>query len=172
MSEIIIREAWFDDITGIREVAKASRQVAYVETGLIPAEENIAEFERLWHPRALKGIISNLSTKTLVAVRDDKAIGILSGRISLNENGHVRLHRLYVHPQYWGQSVGKQLWQQYWDAIPTDAKAIELSVLQGNQRAIEFYERLGFVANEEKLIEMNWGNRAILEMQLSLIRDS
>jgi ribosomal protein S18 acetylase RimI-like enzyme len=58
----------------------------------------------------------------------------------------LKLERLYLNPARIGTGAGKLLMQEYLNLARQDATEFAwLEVLNTNKRAVEFYERLGFV---------------------------
>jgi GNAT superfamily N-acetyltransferase len=60
------------------------------------------------------------------------------------DEGQVRLYRIYLHPDPWGQGVGYKMWQSYREALSEEVKRIDVGSVVSNKRATEFYQRLGF----------------------------
>lgn len=84
----------------------------------------------------------------LVAVNDDGAIvGIAAGGEARGDNppAAVELFMLYVLEEYYGTGLGRALA----DAAIGDAAAC-VWVLEGNERAIAFYRKLGFAPDGER----------------------
>lgn len=81
----------------------------------------------------------------LVAKRGDDVIGFTGFGTAqdddLGEAGEV--YALYVLPEYWSRGVGYALMKAAAEALRDKAR-ISLWVLDGNERAIRFYKRLGF----------------------------
>lgn len=93
----------------------------------------------------------------LVALDDDGAIvGIAAGGAARGDNPPtaVELHMIYVLEQHYGTGLGRALAE----AAIGDAAAC-VWVLDGNERALAFYRKLGFVPDgtREQLSE-RWGS--------------
>ncbi len=72
---------------------------------------------------------------------------------------------IYFLPEYMGKGYGKKLFRAVLDELILEGyKAIYLWVLEGNNRAIKFYEQFGFKANGAYL-EDNIGGKALRELQ-------
>ncbi len=145
MVKISIRFATIEDIPAIQRMGRASREAAFVETGLITAAQNEEVLADSWSVEMLTMSMSIPSNHAIVAMDGENVIGYLSGRYQNPlEEGEVRLYRLYIHPDYWGQRVGYQLWQSYRDALSEEVKRVDVGSVATNVRATEFYQRLGF----------------------------
>ncbi|HFH9837723.1 TPA: N-acetyltransferase family protein [Streptococcus suis] len=81
----------------------------------------------------------------LVAVVNEQVVGFAcygaSSQEDLQEAGE--LYALYVLADYYGQGIGYQLMQAALEQMQS-YKRISLWVLEGNERAISFYEKIGF----------------------------
>lgn len=81
----------------------------------------------------------------LVALVDERVVGFTcygsSSQEDLQEAGE--LYALYVLADYYGQGIGYQLIQAALEQMQS-YKTIFLWVLEGNERAISFYEQVGF----------------------------
>ena len=139
---ITIRKAQVEDIPQIRAVGSASWRATY--TGIFPDEfiENV--LEQWCSDTSFQGSIPNAALCNLVAERDGQIVGTLMGTVNPREEGQVHLYRLYIHPDHFGQGIGKQLWQAYLQHLAPGVKRVDLDVEPQNARAIQFYTRLGF----------------------------
>jgi len=65
---------------------------------------------------------------------------------------HFELSRFYVDAIYHGKGIAPVLMQQTLDTIRTrDARSLWLSVWQGSQQAIRFYQKQGFVISGDTI---------------------
>lgn len=139
---ITIRKADLEDISQIRAVGSASWRATY--PGIFPPEFIEHALEQWWSEAGFQRSISNAATCNLVAEQDGRIVGMLMGTVSPGEEGQVHLFRLYIHPDHFGQGIGKQLWQAYLHHLAPEVKRVDLDVELQNARAIQFYARLGF----------------------------
>jgi ribosomal protein S18 acetylase RimI-like enzyme len=89
------------------------------------------------------------SPTILVAERDSSVVGFCCfglARDSDNERSTVaEIMALYVQQEYWSTGVGRALWKHALERITADGfEQVILWVLDTNQRARAFYERIGF----------------------------
>ncbi|HFI0700910.1 GNAT family N-acetyltransferase [Streptococcus suis] len=127
------------EIQGKAYVHWKSWQEAYAD--LLPQEflENVYTLERCqdWAVRYPQNI--------LVALVDERVIGFTcygaSSQEDLQPAGEI--YALYVLSDYYGQKIGYQLMQAALEKLQS-YKQISLWVLEGNARAIAFYEKVGF----------------------------
>ena len=107
----------------------------------------------MYSDEALETQINQKQHQFILAFDDADPLGFASyGIKSLSEPGVYRLHKLYVIPGLHGKGVGKKLLQFIADDILLkDAEKLELNVNRQN-RAIQFYEKMGFhIIREEKI---------------------
>ena len=145
---IVIRKGTPRDAGNIAYVHVAAWQAAYRD--LLPAEflQSLSvEQRQIYWERTLSNVDSPLSIS--VAENDDDGIigFVLTGPardVEESENwGEVMA--IYVLEHKWRQGVGWKLWQSALNELNSIAcKAIMLWVLEGNKRAINFYEKVGF----------------------------
>ncbi|HFI0394246.1 TPA: N-acetyltransferase family protein [Streptococcus suis] len=127
------------EIQGKAYVHWKSWQEAYAD--LLPQEflEDVYTLERCqdWAVRYPQNI--------LVALVDERVVGFTcygaSSQEDLQPAGEI--YALYVLSDYYGQKIGYQLMQAALEKLQS-YKQISLWVLEGNARAIAFYEKVGF----------------------------
>jgi ribosomal protein S18 acetylase RimI-like enzyme len=139
---ITIRKADLEDIPQIRAVGSASWRATY--TGIFPDEFIENALEQWWSEALFQRSIPNAAACNLVAEQDGQIVGTLMGTVKPGEEGQVHLFKLYIHPDHFGQGIGKQLWQAYLQHLAPGVKRADLEVEPQNARAIQFYKRLGF----------------------------
>lgn len=82
----------------------------------------------------------DLNKKIIVALDGHKIVGVCRATKDEKEN---RLSAMYVLPEYQGQGIGTQLWNEIRDFFDR-SKDILVGVATYNQKAINFYTKLGF----------------------------
>ena len=83
---------------------------------------------------------------TVVARDDTGLVGVVSG---VPAEGHVELISMWVAPEWRGQGVGEALVNAVLDE--SGGRSVRLRVMAGNQRALDFYARMGFVLVSDEL---------------------
>lgn len=140
-----------EDSRGIHEVMKASWYATYPNTkiGITKEDGDMSytpeveqtQIDALNH-RAENPKDSNIS---LVAKFEEKVLGYI--RLKLHEN-NTELISLYVHPDYFGNGIGTDLWEEALKLIPKD-KPVIVEVADYT-KAVEFYKKIGFVDTGER----------------------
>ncbi|MBO3663445.1 GNAT family N-acetyltransferase [Microbacterium stercoris] len=140
MAGILIRRAEPDDAPGLGEVHVRTWQIAYeklIPQAVLDSLDIVARAARwrttLEDPRN--------PGRTWVALEGKKLIGFASSGPARGDDAPhpLELWALYVHPNRHGSGAGALLA----DAALSDEPAF-LWVLDGNARAIRFYEKIGF----------------------------
>ncbi|MFN8375788.1 MAG: GNAT family N-acetyltransferase [Anaerolineae bacterium] len=139
---ITIRKANLEDIPQIRAVGSASWRATY--TGIFPDEFIENALAQWWSEAIFQQSIPHSAACNLVAELDGHIVGTLLGTVNPGEEAQVHLFKLYIHPDYFGQGIGKQLWQTYLQHLAPGVKRVDLDVEPQNARAIQFYKRLSF----------------------------
>lgn len=146
MSGTHIRKASDADAGAITDVHLASMREGY--RFLLPAEAlaGIEGRDRIqrWRDHLARG-----TSVTLLAVSDGDPIGFVDFGACRDEDvsqGTVgEVTAIYVHPAAWGRGVGSLLMRTALDRLRSDGfEEVVLWMIEGNRRAIEFYERFGF----------------------------
>ena len=85
--------------------------------------------------------------KFLVAKEDDVLVG---NCLFLNNEKNYQLKAIYVLPEYQGRGIGQMFWKHAQDFLK-DNKDIIVWVASYNEKAINFYQTLGFVKTDKDL---------------------
>jgi ribosomal protein S18 acetylase RimI-like enzyme len=147
MGRLGIRKASEADAGAIAGVHLASMREAYRD--LFPAEA-LARIEARDRAERWRGHLIEGTSVTLLAEAGGEPVGFVDfgicrdGDVSPGSVGEVMA--IYVHPGAWGRGIGSALLREALDRLRSDGFAeVRLWVIEGNRRAIEFYERFGFV---------------------------
>ncbi len=138
----MIRKATLKDAATIARIHVCTWRVAYA--GIVPDEylASLSEEERTksWQQRLTDG-----RTIIWVAEEDGQVIGWVSGGASRDSDaqGDAEVYAIYVASQHLGCGVGRELMAKMEDSLP-DGQGTTLWVLRDNQRAIRFYEKMGY----------------------------
>jgi ribosomal protein S18 acetylase RimI-like enzyme len=102
-------------------------------------EESIRTGEERW-----RNYPENPNELYLIATQGNKVIG----RCIVNRYpDHNQLDDIYIDPESQGKGLGRKFWEQAQDFIDPSKETVVM-VLPYNERAIGFYERIGFVKDE------------------------
>lgn len=141
-----IREAGPDDAETLCDLTATVWRSAYVDL----LGEDVVE-EHLAATNAPETMHENLAEHDLTAfVAGDPVVGE-AVCTPADDDAVFYLTQLYVHPDHWGEGVGSALLERVeTEAVQRDRERIALVVLDGNDRAREFYERRGYEFVQER----------------------
>ena len=143
---MMIREAQISDIPQLRTLGAITWQATYQDIFPPDLIENV--LREWWSEANFQQAFASPDICNLLAETDGQIVGTLMGSLKPQADGELHLFRLYIHPDYQGQGIGRQLWQGYVAAFPPGVQRVDLEVEPQNTRAIQFYKRLAFEAGE------------------------
>ncbi|PFP84220.1 GNAT family N-acetyltransferase, partial [Bacillus cereus] len=93
---------------------------------------------------------------SFLALDGDKCVGVILGGIKVYESiKTMRCGTLAVHPEFRGIGVSQKLFELHKEeATQNKCKQLFLEVIVGNDRAIQFYKKLGY----EKVYDLSYYN--------------
>lgn len=144
----------------------ASWQDAY--RGILPAHYlaslSVDERESMW-----RRMIEQQQGRLLVVCIADEIIGFVAFGAARDEDApadRAEIWAIYVSAEHWSAGAGRLLWLEALDRIAADGyTSVSLWVIAGNQRAIRFYERVGFVAEPQSRKTFELGGVAVDELR-------
>ncbi len=146
--DIEITEATVNDVTGISEVQKETWLSTFPNEKYNITREDILSEDFFSKNRIekRKEIISDSksNTKFWVAKSDAKVIGYCCAR---KLDDHNKIRSIYILPAFQGKGIGQKLMSKMFEWLnPT--KPTKLTVAVYSDKAIAFYEKLGFVKGQ------------------------
>lgn len=136
VSQVVVRSATAEDVSGIKRVGEATWPATYAFAG----EEFIAHGLAAWwsDEAVLRGL---RTTRTLIAESAGIVLGM--GNIDLRDERPI-IWKLYVLPEHQGTGAGHALMEGLLNDAPQDADGVTLAYTDGNDKAATFYRRHGF----------------------------
>lgn len=112
-------------------------------------------FQRRFYTKIF-GPEGNSLEHSFLALDGDKSVGIILGGIKVYETiKTMRCGTLAVHPEFRGIGVSQKLFELHKEeAIQNECQQLFLEVIVGNDRAIHFYNKLGY----EKVYDLSYYN--------------
>ncbi len=141
-----IRRASLDDAAQVAGVHVASWQAAYA--GLLPASFLANLTTKTREPMWRELLSNRFASKSdvFVALDGNRVAGFCSSGPAADEPDHMgELYTIYLLPEYWRMGLGRRLLDTGLGALSDQGfpEAV-LWVLEGNERAIRFYESGGW----------------------------
>jgi ribosomal protein S18 acetylase RimI-like enzyme len=147
-----IKQACPSDCDTIVELGKQT----FIETyGEVSPKASLEKYlSARFSPQKIESELSNPRERFFIAYQEDVSVGFTKMRDdrqakNLNGRKSIELERIYVLKEHQGSRVGKELMQQCKEFARQEGfETIWLQVWQQNLRAIQFYQKAGFVIYE------------------------
>lgn len=158
--EILYRMAEPDDADRIAWLHIHSWRIHY--KGLWPQEflEGPVEEDRLstWRNRMAEG---NKDRRVLLAEHGKQLVGFCCTFLHHDTSYGSLLDNIHVSPEFQGLQIGRSLMQDsaQW-VLDNSSSDMYLWVLEGNEGAFKFYERLGGICKERKADDIPTGGQS------------
>ncbi|MFT9495252.1 GNAT family N-acetyltransferase [Anaerosolibacter sp.] len=155
----LIRYATLVDSNILGEIHSESLQEAF--KSIIPDHILNEEFCAERRAKGFTRELSEASPKTAIAFEGNESAGLISfgkSRYDNNDTPWIEIWRVYIIPKFWGNGLAKDLME--WAVKEVQEKNftnIELWVFEENIRARKFYEKIGFI-HDNNLQVINVGN--------------
>ena len=166
---MLIEPATSEDCHAIAEAHVESWQHAY--KALLPAPYlaslSVAEREAMW-----RRMHERQPSHLLVGRSAGQVVGFVAFGASRDEgmpSDRAEVWAIYVRPAFWSVGAGRLLWLAALQQVLVEGyKTVSLWVIAGNERAIRFYERAGFVAEPQSLKQFELGGATLEEVRYVL----
>lgn len=146
MTEATVRPARPDEATAIYAVGRAAWHAAYDPIHGPGTVEEL--FDSWWSVKDLREGAEDPDRWLLVAVGDEDGgedvLGMVDASPDSEREGVIRIGRLYVHPDEWGEGHGTRLVDGLRERLPDSVERLRLIVLAENDVGVSFYESYGF----------------------------
>lgn len=141
-----IRPTKKDDISAVIKLINGSWSRTY--DPLIGEQKRLVITDKKHVPKLFEDEIELPTGESIVAADGAGAIIGHIGGFDKGEVGTFFVDHLHIEPEYFGKGIASKLLDSLCDSINAKvqqrAQRIELTVLQGNDRAIGFYKKYGF----------------------------
>ena len=154
-----IRNIEEQDVRRVAEIHVRTWQVAYKD--ILPQKMldnlSIEQREESWRKKFLsQGSRSNYVLEVSGDIRGWISVGP-SRDEDANEKNISELYGIYLDPRFYGIGYGTKLWHEARRHLRAENfYEITLWVLDANERARKFYEKIGFSLDEGVMKEMKW----------------
>lgn len=166
---MVIRRAVAEDSHGIARVHISSWQDAY--RGIVPQAHldqlSVVDREKRWGE-----VLDRGDSETLVANAEGRIVGFVSygkSRQEGAERGEGEIYAIYVCSSHWSTGVGRSLWEAALTRLREGGfvRAI-VWVLAANEKAIQFYERVGFTLCKGSETTVEIGGKTLPEVRYEI----
>lgn len=144
-----IDRATLEDVRAVAEIHVQAWRAAYAHilSGDYLASLSVEQREAMWRRTVESG-----QPDLLVAKENEAVIGWVSFGACRDKDApasQAEVWAIYVAPSIWSKGVGRQLWHRTRQALlERSFGTCSLWVFPENERAIRFYQSLGFVADD------------------------
>ncbi len=166
---MVIRPASPEDSHGIASVHVSSWQDAY--RGIVPQSLldrlALASRERQWIEILTRG-----DSRVLVAEASGDIVGFVSFGNSRDQNeapNVAEIYAIYVVSSRWSTGVGRLLWEGALEHLRRlGFTKVTVWVLSGNEKAIRFYQRVGFAFSGDSETTVDIGGLRLPEVRYEI----
>lgn len=144
-----IRPARGADVDGIRTVASRAWHAAHAP--IVGTEAVEAFLDEHYGADSFRSRIDDDAWTLEVAVgADDGVVGFATASPDEEDETTFHLSQIYVHPDRWGEGIGRRLLQDVERTIRRrGGTRVVLGVVADNERAVGFYETAGYEFEDE-----------------------
>jgi len=156
---VTITQATFADIKIIQDIAYQTWPLAYGE--ILSKEQLDYMLGAFYNDETIKDSITNKGNHFILAKENENVLGFASYEHHYDQKQQTKIHKIYLLPETQGKGIGKKLI----DFIAVTAKengsaSLLLNVNRFN-KALFFYQKLGFEIISE--IDIEIGNGYLME---------
>lgn len=158
MDTITITEASLKDIKSIQRIGRETFYETFAQNN---SEADMIQYlNECFNEKQIETELSNPDSLFFIAWETDNPIGYLrlnrgKAQTEVQDETALEIERIYVKAEYHGKKVGQLLYEKALDVARKEKKSsIWLGVWEGNPRAINFYEKNGFVAFGEHIFKL------------------
>jgi len=152
---ITIVPATANDYKIIQEIAFQTWPIAYGE--ILSKAQLDYMLKAFYNEEALMDSVANKGHYFVLAKEGEETLGFASYEYNYNQKPQTKIHKIYILPETQGKGIGKKLI----DFIEKDAKENDSAILSLNvnrfNKALHFYQKIGFQITAEIDIELEHG---------------
>lgn len=144
-----------ENFTSIKAIAEEVWPIAY---GKILSQAQLDYMmEMMYSIPSLQEQANQKKHRFILAKENETVLGFASYELNYGKNPKTKIHKIYILPNQQGNGIGKTLI----DYINSEAKKRHQKTLflnvNKNNKAIRFYEKLGFTISNEQVINIGQG---------------
>ncbi len=151
---VTVRLAGAGDADAIGRIQVETWRAAY--TGLLP-DEAVASFDVASNQERWRGWLRTVPqprSATFVVEDAGEVVGFAGVGPCREATNEGELYTIYLHPSRWGSGIGRALLGRAEESMHASGfRSAVLYVLEGNERAIRFYEAAGWTRDGSKVDE-------------------
>lgn len=158
VSDMELRQASYKDIKSIQSVA----DIAFRETykSILSEEQLVYMLGMMYSTSSLQKQMQE-GQEFVLLYNGDTCLGFVSSETDYDGRGTMKLHKLYILPEYKGQGLGRILVESVLDRAKALSSASVSLNMNRNNKTFDFYTHLGFELVGEEDIDI--GNGYLME---------
>jgi diamine N-acetyltransferase len=162
----VFRNATPDDITAIIALQEQIWEPTY--RSILTAEQIDYMFRQTYAPEALRDQMHRQGHTFVLVYRENNLVGFTSFSESRAADHQFKLHKLYVLPSEQGQGTGRKLLEEVIRQCRQKKGQQLLLNVNRHNKALQFYERMGFTIIREEDIPIGpyWMNDYVMALDL------
>lgn len=173
MGSFEIRKAYAKDLHNLQQIAKQTFLETYASDN---TEEDMQVYlQQGFSLEKLKDELNDPNSEFNLAWVDRKIVGYIKinfgpSQTELKDEQSLEIQRIYVLKVHQGKKIGQSLYQKAVEiAQQKNLDYLWLGVWEENQKAIQFYEKLGFVAFNKHIFTLGDDEQTDIMMRLDII---
>lgn len=170
--EIIITKITENDILELQEIGRKTFSETFSENN---TEESMNEYlESSFSTEKLTTELNDKNSEFYFAKINDEAIGYLklnmgSSQTEIKDDNALEIERIYVSKDFHGKKVGQILYEKAIEiASHKKVDYVWLGVWEKNLRAINFYQKNGFIEFDKHIFRLGNEEQTDIMMKLNL----
>lgn len=170
MSCLEISEATFQNIFDLQNISRQTFLETYssgnTETDMLKYLDEEFAIEKL------KTELNDKSSEFYFAILEGEIIGYIKinfgeSQTEIRDGKSLEIQRIYVLKEFQGKKIGKALYRKAVEvAKQKELEYLWLGVWEENPKAIQFYEKIGFIAFDKHVFQL--GNDAQTDIMMKL----
>jgi len=156
---VTITEATFADISIIQDIAYQTWPLAYGE--ILSKEQLDYMLGAFYNDETIKDSIINKENQFILAKENENVLGFASFEHHYDQKQQTKIHKIYILPQTQGKGIGKKLIDFIAIAAKENGSTSLLLNVNRFNKALFFYQKLGFEIISE--IDIEIGNGYLME---------
>ena len=143
------------DYQTIQNIAHQTWPVAYGE--ILSKAQLDYMLDAFYNEETLKDSVDNKGHHFVLAKEGEETLGFASYEHHYEQKLQTKIHKIYILPQTQGKGIGKKL-IDYVEKVAKENASAELSLnVNRFNKALHFYQKMGFQITEEVNIEIGKG---------------
>ncbi|TDW51944.1 L-amino acid N-acyltransferase YncA [Flavobacterium sp. 270] len=156
---ITISEATVSDIKTIQDITYKTWPITYGE--ILTEEQLKYMLEMIYSDEALTAQFQKREQLFYLISDENAVLGFIGIEHNYNKETTTKIHKIYLLPETQGKGIGKMAFEKIGElALENNSTSLLLNVNRFN-KALNFYEKIGFKIIEEVNIEI--GNGYLME---------